>query len=74
MRRTRPVDAAREKIADLALHERQVRLAGLAALLRTNGGAAPDGLQEALYDPRAPLDPATLEAAILSAANRRPRQ
>lgn len=74
VRRSRPVDEARRAISDLALRERQLRLTGLAALLHANGGAAPEGLRDALYDPRARLDPATLETAVLAAARRRPRR
>lgn len=72
VRRTRPVDRARAAMAELSTKTTQARITGLAALLRAHGGAGPDGLHAALYDPRATVDPAELEAAVLDAARRGP--
>ena len=71
VRKTRPAETARAAIADLSGDDPQVRLAGLATLLRDLGGTPPDGLREALYNPRHPFDPTVLETAIMAAAQRR---
>ncbi|GGF65475.1 hypothetical protein SAMN05216376_107283 [Mameliella alba] len=73
-RRLSPRDTARAAIARLASCETEVRIAGLAALLRANGGTLPKEMQEALYNPRAPVDPAALEAVVIAAARRRQRR
>ncbi|WP_420556622.1 hypothetical protein [Roseovarius sp.] len=71
IRKTRPAETARAAIAELSDADPQARLAGLAALLRDLGGTPPDGLREALYNPRHPLDPAALETAVMAAARQR---
>ena len=74
VRRVRPLDGARAAIAALARQDHGARIAGLAALLRAHGGTPPDGLDRALYDPRATIRPEPLEAAVLAAARQRPRR
>ncbi|MFZ5962508.1 hypothetical protein ACOXXX_06105 [Thalassococcus sp. BH17M4-6] len=71
VRRVRPVDQARSSIRALAQADPQTRITGLAALLQDHGGTRPDGLHAALYDPRATVDPALLEIAVITAAKRR---
>ena len=73
IRRARPLDEARSAIAALSGQERQVRITGLAALLRTHGGMPIEGLEAALYDPEATVSSDDLEAAVLAAARRRKR-
>ncbi|MCQ0969546.1 hypothetical protein MLD63_03730 [Paracoccus sp. TK19116] len=73
LRRERPVDEARRAIHALADPDPQVRVTGLAILLRDQGGEQVEGLKRALYDPRETVDPIALEAAVLSAARRRKR-
>ncbi len=74
VRRTRPVDVARARIASLGRRAMPERVAGLAALLRANGGAIPGEVSQALYDPDATLDPEALERAVIAAARRKPRR
>ncbi|MGK7654222.1 hypothetical protein ACSQ76_17985 [Roseovarius sp. B08] len=73
VRKTRPAEAARAAIAGLSGAAPQARLAGLTQLLLDHGGTPPDGLGQALYNPRRRFDPAPLEAAIIAAA-KGPRQ
>ncbi len=74
VRKTRPSETARAAIADLSGAEPQARLAGLATLLLDLGGTPPKGLREALYNPRHPLDPTALEAAIMAAVRQKARR
>ncbi|QHQ35362.1 hypothetical protein [Algicella marina] len=70
VRRNNPLVEARSAIERLAGLEKQARITGLAALLREKGGTAPDGLDEALYNPNAALDPAKVEAAVVATARK----
>lgn len=67
VRRIPPHEALRAELMWLATLAPEVRLNGLAAMLRARGGTRPDGLDAALYDPHASLAPEPLEQAVLNA-------
>ena len=74
VRKETQVSAVRRRIAVLSRYPGPERILGLAALLQSvdpkREHARPAGLEAALYDPRASIDPAMLERAVLDAALR----